>query len=127
MEVSKEMTRTVEVIGPDLTVREAAEKMRIAHIGFLPVCDGTRLVGTLTDRDIAVRVDAYGKDSGATKVREVMTPRVEWCFEDDSIGRAARRMEEKQIRRLPVINHEKKLVGVVSRGDLRRVSAAEQA
>jgi CBS domain-containing protein len=112
------MTRDVEVIRPDATLQEAAERMRSLDVGPLPVCDGDRLVGMITDRDLTVRGTAAGKDPATTQVKEVMTPEVRYCFEDQDIGEAARVMQELQIRRLIVLNREKRLVGIVSLGDL---------
>jgi CBS domain-containing protein len=85
---------------------------------MLPVCDGDRLVGSLTDRDLAIRAVADGADPLRTKVSEVMTSRISYCFEESDLEEAARIMEEKQIRRLPVLNDQKRLVGIISLGDL---------
>jgi CBS domain-containing protein len=118
MQIHEIMTPDVEIIHPDGMLREAAEKMSRLDIGPLPVCDGARLVGMLTDRDITVRAIAKGHDPNTTKVREVMTPEVVYCFEDQDIETAAQMMETRQIRRLPVLNRDKRLVGIVSPGDL---------
>lgn len=118
MRLNEIMTRDVEVIHPEATVAQAAAKMRELNVGPLPVCDGRRLVGMLTDRDITVRATAKGHDPEHTKVRDVMTPDVVYCFEDDSVEDAAQIMEEKQIRRLVVLNRDKDLVGIVSLGDV---------
>jgi CBS domain-containing protein len=112
------MTPGVEVIHPDATLDDAAQKMRAVDVGVIPVCDGDRLVGMLTDRDIVVRVIAEQRDPKRTTVREAMTPQVTFCFEDDGVEEAAMVMVEKQIRRLVVLNREKRLVGIVSLGDL---------
>ena len=85
---------------------------------MLPVCDGDRLVGVITDRDITVRGVAQGCDPKTARVQEVMTPEVIYCFDDEDVKEAAKKMEEKQVRRLPVLNREKRLVGIVSLGDL---------
>ena len=85
---------------------------------MLPVCDGDRLVGVITDRDITVRSVAQGHDPKTARVQEVMTPEVIYCFDDEDVKEAAKKMEEKQVRRLPVLNREKRLVGIVSLGDL---------
>lgn len=111
-------TKNPVVIHPDQTLCEAAKKMKALDVGMLPVCDGDRLVGAITDRDMAIRAIAEGSDPLATKVRDVMTPGIHYCFEDDDVKDAARIMEEKQIRRLPVLNRQKRLVGIVSLGDL---------
>ena len=119
MQVSEVMTRGVECARPADSIARAAEKMRELNVGALPVCgDNDRLVGMLTDRDITVRAVAEGKDPRTTKVRDAMTEGVTYCFEDDDVAEAARLMRDKQVRRLVVLNREKKLVGIVSLGDL---------
>jgi len=112
------MTTNVEVVRPDASLQEAAEKMMHLDVGPLPVCDGERLVGMLTDRDITVRATAQGRDPKTTQVQAVMTPDIIYCFEDQDVADAARLMEEHQIRRLVVLNRDKRLVGIVSLGDL---------
>jgi CBS domain-containing protein len=116
--ISDIQTEEPEVTSPDTTLTEAAKRMRELDVGMLPVCDGDRLVGILTDRDITIRATAEGRDPKKTAVRDVMTPKVVYCFDDQDVSEAARIMKEKQIRRLPVINREKRLVGVLSLGDL---------
>lgn len=118
MQLREVMTPHVEVIHPDATLREAAQKMKNLDVGPIPVCDGDRIQGMLTDRDITIRATAEGRDPNATRVREVMTPDVIYCFEDQDVQQAADLMEERQIRRLIVLNREKRLVGIVSLGDL---------
>ena len=118
MQVREIMTPDVEVVHPDATLKEAAEKMSRLDIGPLPVCDGERLVGMLTDRDITIRVTAQGRDPNTTKVREAMTSEVVYCFEDQNVQTAAQMMEMRQIRRVPVLNRDKRLVGIVSLGDV---------
>jgi len=112
------MSTGVRTVGPDEMVQQAARLMREQGIGALPVGEGDKLVGMLTDRDVAVRLVAEGRDPARTKVREVMTAGVSCVFEDDDLGRAAENMAEQQVRRLPVINRDKHLVGVLSLGDL---------
>jgi CBS domain-containing protein len=112
------MTRQVEVIQPEATLWEAAQKMAALDVGPLPVCDGDKLVGMVTDRDITVRATAEGRDPKTTKVYEVMTPEVLYTFEDEDVSEAARMMLEQQVRRLVVLNRSKQLVGIVSLGDL---------
>ena len=112
------MTRDVSVIGPDATVHEATTTMKRLNIGFLPVCDGRRLRGVLTDRDIVVRALAEGRDAQQTPAREVMSPELIYAFDDDSVERAAELMKRHQIRRLPIVDRAMNLVGVVSLGDL---------
>jgi len=118
MRVSQVMTRNAECIKPDASVQEAAKRMKSLDVGALPVCDNDRLVGVITDRDIAVRSVAEGRDPKADRVQGTMTPDLVYCFEDEDAADAARRMQEKQIRRLPVLNRDKRLVGIVSLGDL---------
>jgi CBS domain-containing protein len=118
MQLQDIMTPGVEVIAPEASISEAAEKMRHLDIGPLPVCDGERLVGLLTDRDITVRAVAAGRDPLTTQVRDVMTPDVVYGFDDQDIQDAARLMEQYQIRRLPVLNRRQQLVGIVALGDL---------
>jgi len=118
MQLKEIMTPQVEVVRPDASLQEAAEMMMKLDVGPLPVCDGQRLVGMLTDRDITVRGTAQGRDPKTTQVQEVMTPDVIYCFEDQDVEDAADLMEEHQIRRLVILNRDKKLVGIVSLGDL---------
>lgn len=112
------MTRQPRVIQPDATVADAAAMMRRLDIGALPVCDGSRLIGMLTDRDITVRSTADGRDPYLTPVRDVMSSGVAWASEDDLVEEAARIMREHRIRRLPIVDERHSLVGVVSLGDL---------
>jgi CBS domain-containing protein len=112
------MTRNVETIHPDALLKTAAEQMKKRNVGVLPVSDGHTLLGMLTDRDIAIRSTAEAYDPMQTTVRNAMTPEVITCFEDQTVEEAARLMEEKRIRRLPILNRDWKLVGIVSLGDL---------
>jgi CBS domain-containing protein len=118
MKISEIMTRDVRVIGPDRTVREAARLMDEMNVGVLPVCDGRRLKGMITDRDITVRSTAAGLSPDESYVREVMSDNVWWCFDDDDVERIVELMSDRQIRRLPVVDHDKHLVGIVALGDL---------
>lgn len=121
MKLSEIMTREVEIIQPDDTLRMAARKMRDRDIGFLPVCDGESLLGVLSDRDITIRALADGMDINVMLGRDLMTTPVIYCFDDQDVTEAARIMEENQIRRLVVLSREdKRLVGVISLGDLAR-------
>ncbi len=124
MLVNEAMTRRAETIGPEETVQAAARKMRELGIGALPVCERDRLVGILTDRDIAVRSAAEGRDPALATVRSAMTPQVIWCSEDDDVQAAAKLMERKAVRRLMVLGSGKRLVGMLSVDDLALVSAA---
>jgi CBS domain-containing protein len=116
--VQEIMTRQVEVVRPDAPIREAAEKMRSLDVGSLPVCDGQRLVGMITDRDITIRAVAAGRDPSQTLVTEAMTPEIVYCYDDQNVKEVAELMEERQIRRLPIVSRDKRLVGIVSLGDL---------
>src|SRR4051812_22201343 len=107
MQLKAIMTRDVEVIHPDATLDEAATKMDALNIGPLPVRDGQRLVGVVTDRDITVRATSAGRDPKSTRVRDVMTRDVVYCFDDEDIRDAANVMEEKQIRRLVILDRDK--------------------
>ena len=118
MQIKEIMTRNVEVITPDTSLTEAAEKMRDLDVGSLPVCDGLRLQGMLTDRDITIRATAEGRDPTATSAADVMTAEIFYCYDDQAVEEAAQVMESKQIRRLPIVNRDKRLVGIISLGDL---------
>ena len=117
MKISDAMTREVRTIRPDQTIREAAHLMAELDIGALPVEDNDRLVGMITDRDIAVRAVAEGLGSD-TPVREAMTSEIKYCFDDQSVDEVTRNMGEQRLRRLPVVNRDKRLVGILSVGDL---------
>lgn len=119
MKIRDAMTRDAKLAHPDDSLRQAAQMMRECDCGVLPVADGDRLVGMITDRDIAVRGVAGGKGPEA-KVREAMTGEVKYCYEDEDIDRVCHNMEAIQVRRLPVVNRDKRLVGIVSLGDLAR-------
>ena len=110
------MSRDVKIISPDMTIKDAASKMRDGDFGMMPVGEDDRLIGTISDRDIAIRAVAEGKDSG-TKVRDVMSEGVAWAYEDDSVEEAAKIMSERQVRRLPIVDRDKRLVGIVALGD----------
>lgn len=112
------MTPQVDVISADATAGDASTKMKNLNIGAIPVCDGNRLIGMVTDRDLVVRVMADRRDPRTVRVQEAMTPEVSYCFEDDDVEQAARLMAERQIRRLPILSRAKELVGIVSLGDL---------
>jgi CBS domain-containing protein len=116
------MTPGVEVVSPDDTIRAAAERMRELNIGPVPVCDGERLVGMLTDRDIVVRGIAMGRNLD-DKVSEVMSPDVQWIHHGASLDEAADRMRNLQIRRLLVLDDNKALVGIISIGDLSQAAS----
>ena len=118
MKVKEIMTREVDVVSPETTLRDAAERMNSLDVGVLPVCDTDRLVGMITDRDITVRATAAGCDPKTTLVGDAMSQEVIWCYDDQDVQEAARLMKERQIRRLLVMNRANDLVGIVSLGDL---------
>lgn len=125
--IAEVMTRDVELTSPDETIEQAAKKMEHEDVGFLPVGENDRLVGMITDRDIAVRAVAHGKEPRSTKVRDIMTDRVLYCFEDEDADAAVANMSKLQVRRLPVISRDKRLVGVVSIGDLAIKHSTQKA
>lgn len=118
MKLKEIMTRTVETISPGDTLQTAARKMRDNDIGFLPVCDGDHLIGVVSDRDLTLRALAEGMDPTTIVGRNLVTSPVMYCYEDQDINEAAQVMRDRQIRRLVVLDRSKRLVGVVSLGDL---------
>jgi CBS domain-containing protein len=114
--VSEVMTKNVQIISPEATIKEAAQQMRGGDFGMLPVGENDRMIGAISDRDIAIRAIAEGKES-STRVRDVMSEGLVWAFDTDSIEDAAKLMSEHQIRRLPVVDKDKRLVGIVALGD----------
>src|SRR5438477_12453496 len=127
MFVKDVMTRGVECVSPNDTITAAAQKMKDLDVGALPVCgENERLVGMITDRDITVRATSCCCDADDTCVRDVMTPHITYIFEDQHIDEAARLMKDNQIRRLVVLNRNKRLVGIVSLGDLAVDSADDE-
>ena len=118
MRVSDAMTREVRVASPGQSIREVAKIMAEIDAGAMPVGDNDRLVGMITDRDIAIRAVAEGKGPD-TPVREVMsTETVLYCYEDEELDHVAKNMSQQQVRRLPVVNRDKRLVGIVSLGNI---------
>lgn len=117
MKISECMTRDVQLANPDMSLREAARLMGACDAGALPVGENDRLVGMITDRDMAIRGMGEGKGPDA-KVRDCMSREVRWCFEDDDVDECLETMADEQIRRMPVLNRAKRLVGIVSLGDL---------
>lgn len=118
MKVRDMMTRDVRVVSPNDTIRRAAALMDELNVGVLPVCDGERLVGMVTDRDITVRATSAGMAPDSTAVSSVMTDEPTVCYEDDAMIEVTRVMGDRQIRRLPVIDNQKRLVGIIALGDL---------
>ena len=117
MRVAEAMTRDVRIASPDQTISDAASLMAQCDAGAIPVGENDRLVGLITDRDIAVRAVAAGKGPN-TPVRDVMSREVKYCFEDEDLQHVAKNMAEIRVRRLPVVSRDKRLVGIVSLGDI---------
>jgi CBS domain-containing protein len=117
MKISSVMSRDVQVCAPDASLRDAAALMKQIDTGVLPVAEKDRLVGMITDRDIAIRGFADGKGPDA-KVSDAMSREVKYCFEDEDVAHVAKNMGDLQVRRLPVMSREKRLVGIVSLSDL---------
>src|SRR5919106_2528200 len=124
MRVSEAMTREVRVANPGQTIRDVAKIMAEIDAGAIPVGENDRLVGMITDRDIAIRAVARGKGPD-TPVREVMSGELKYCFEDEDLERVAKNMGDIQVRRLPVVSRDKRLVGIVSLGDVAQNEDAE--
>ena len=118
MQLREIMTRDVEVIRPETPVSEAAQKMCSLDLGALPVCDGQRLVGMVTDRYIAIRATAYGHDPNTAPVRNYMSSDLICCFEDQDVKEAEQLMRQRRVRRLPVLTREKQVAGMVALDDL---------
>ncbi|HEY8609581.1 MAG TPA: CBS domain-containing protein [Noviherbaspirillum sp.] len=116
--ISEIMTRNVTVVAPDDDLQRAAQMMRDWNVGALPVCDGRKLRGMITDRDITIRATADGRAPHDCRVAEVMSPEVRWCFEDQTVGEVLQEMGDEQVRRIPVVSRDMELVGMVSLGDV---------
>ena len=125
MKVSEAMTRDVRVANPDETVQQAAKLMANLDAGVLPVGENDRLVGMVTDRDIAIRGVAEGKGPDA-KVREVMSKDVKYCYDDQEVCDVIQNMGDIKVRRLPVLNRDKRLVGILSLGDVAKVESEKE-
>jgi CBS domain-containing protein len=119
MKVKDAMSRDVQVASPTQSIRDAAKIMAKIDSGVLPVGENDRLVGMITDRDIAIRAVAEGK-APTTKVRDIMSDEVLYCFDDQDLDEVAQNMSNTKVRRLPVVNREKRLVGIISLGDVAR-------
>ena len=115
--IGEVMTTDVEVVRPEETLRDAARAMADLDVGSLPVCDGRRMLGMVTDRDITIRGVAEGKGP-ETPVRDVMTDDVVWCTDTDSIDEVLQQMSDAQVRRIPVVDKDRQLVGIVALGDI---------
>ena len=127
MKIGDAMTRDVELTRPDATISEAAKMMADQDIGLLPVGADDKLIGVVTDRDIVVRAVALGLDPKTTTVDKVMSERILYCYEEEDIKKANESMGELQIRRMPVVNRDKRLVGIISLADLAIRGSAARA
>jgi CBS domain-containing protein len=123
MQIRDAMTKGVRVARPDAPVIELARRMRDEDIGSIPVAENDKLIGMVTDRDIVTRGVAESVDLTSIRARDVMSPKVLYCFDNDSVVDVLANMREQQVRRLPVVNRDKRLVGVVSIGDLSQIEA----
>lgn len=126
MRVADAMTRDVQIAAPDQSLMDAARMMADTDCGALPVGENDRLVGIITDRDIVVRAVAQGK-TDATKIRDIMSPEIKYCFEDEDVDEVAHNLGDQQIRRLPVLNRDKRLVGIISLGDISSATKPDTA
>ena len=127
MRVSEAMTRDVKIANPNQSLHDVARIMADDDVGSLPVGENDRLVGMITDRDIAVRAVAEGKSPDRTTVGEVMSREVKYCFDDEDIAEVARNMGDIQLHRLPVVDHDKRLVGIIALADIANAAGAEPA
>jgi|SRR5436305_4135182 len=125
MKISEIMTTNVECVTPETTITELADKMKTLDVGFLAICEADRIAGTVTDRDIVIRGIAGGQDIDSMRARDVMTKEVHWSFENDDVKDVAKKMSDKEVRRMLVLNENKRLVGVVSIGDIAKVEEKE--
>jgi CBS domain-containing protein len=127
MKVSELMTPDVEIVRPDDTLHTAAKMMADLDTGALPVGENDKLVGMITDRDITIRAVAEGRDPDTAKVRDAMSEHIRFCFEDEDAQEVSRKMSQWAVRRLPVLNRDKRLVGIVSLGDLATGGAEKES
>jgi len=125
MKIREIMTTNVECVSPDTGLTDLANKMKTLDVGFIPVCENDRLVGTVTDRDIVVRGCAGGQDIASCKASDIMTKNVFWCFENQDVKDVAKQMRDNEVRRMLILNQGKRLVGVVSIGDISKIEEKE--
>jgi len=121
MKIREIMTSNVECLGPESGLTDIAQQMKSLDVGFIPVCENDRLVGTVTDRDIVIRAVAGGMDIHATKAREIMSREIIYAFDEDDVKTVAEKMRDKDVRRILILDKSKRLVGVVSIGDISKV------
>jgi CBS domain-containing protein len=126
MKIREIMNQKVERADPTLPISKAAEKMRDLDIGFLPICENDKLIGTVTDRDITTKSVAQGRDPRLAPVSEIMRPEVFYCYDDQDVEEVARYMQEKEVRRMVILNRDKRLIGVVSLGDIAKQSVERE-
>jgi len=125
MKVREIMTTNVQCIAPETGLKEMAQKMKTLDVGFLAVCENDRLTGTVTDRDIVTRGLVECDDLNSCHARDVMTHDVVWCYEEDDVKGVSEKMREKEVRRMLILSKDKRLVGVVSLGDISKVEEKE--
>ncbi len=126
MQVSEAMSGDVQIANPKQSICDAARMMAQIDVGVLPVGENDRLVGMITDRDIAIRAVGAGKGP-RTPISKIMSKEVKYCFEDDDLDAVAHTMADLKVRRLPVLNHDKRLVGILSLGDIALADGAGNA
>lgn len=122
MRVREVMSKKPEFLPPTASLKEAALKMLELDCGFIPIGENDKLIGAVTDRDIVLRTLAKGKDPNKTTLKDVMSERIEFCFEEDDLNKAIKHMKDKQIHRLVVLNKDKRMTGILALGDLVRES-----
>jgi CBS domain-containing protein len=127
MRVSEAMTRSVQIASPNQSIHDVAKIMADCDVGCLPVGENNRLIGMITDRDIAVRAVAKGRLPDSTRVCEIMSPDVKYCFEDAELSEVALNMADIKVHRLPVVDHQKQLVGILALGDLAACEGPQHA
>jgi CBS domain-containing protein len=118
MKINELMTRHVETVEPEATLKDAAQLMDDQDVGALPVCDNDRLVGIITDRDIIVRAVSAGVDPNRSRVADSMTSPILYCYEDQDVEEVRQMMQDKKVRRLPVLDRSRRMIGIVSNSDV---------
>ncbi len=126
MQVQEIMTKSFEMINASAKITEAAQKMKSMNIGVLPVTEGNKIIGVITDRDMVVRAIAEDKEVGKVDVKDIMSPEIARCMAEDNVDEAAKIMKEKQVRRLIVLDNKNTPVGIVSLGDIAAKAHSEQ-
>jgi len=121
MKIREIMTSNVECLGPDASLKDIAQEMKALDVGFIPICENDRILGTVTDRDIVIRATAEGNDVNTTKAREVMSRDIVHAYDDEDVKTVAEKMREHEVRRILILDRSKRLVGVVSIGDISKV------